>query len=76
MPLYDFRCPQCDAVSEMLVGAHAEPSCPSCGASGLEKLLSHPSAPGRSASFIATARAAAGREGHFSNYALSERPRK
>jgi putative FmdB family regulatory protein len=76
MPLYDFRCPRCDAVTEMLVDVSSKPSCPSCGGGELEKLLSPFATIGRGAALMATARAAAAREGHFSNYAPSERPKK
>jgi len=41
----------------------------------MEKLLSCPAPPGQSAGIIASARAKAAREGHFSNYSPSERPR-
>ena len=42
----------------------------------MEKLVSSPAAPPRSGELIASARTQANREGHFSNYSPSERPRK
>lgn len=40
MPLFDFRCRACGEEFEALVRAPAEPACPSCGATGLDRLLS------------------------------------
>ena len=68
MPLYDFRCPKCAATVELLVRSDAQPPCPACGASPMEKLVSKPAAPGQSAELVRSARAQAKREGHFSNY--------
>jgi len=68
MPIYDFRCGTCSHVVELLVRADASPPCPVCGAAPLEKLASRPSPPGRSAGLAASARAAAKREGHLSNF--------
>ncbi len=76
MPLYDFRCSDCNKTFELLVKTSATPVCPQCGGQNMEKQVSLPAAPGQSAAFIARARAQASREGHFSNYAPSERPRK
>jgi hypothetical protein len=42
----------------------------------MERLLSAPVPSGRSKTLIAGARAQAAREGHFSNYKPSERPRR
>lgn len=66
MPLYDFRCPRCQTVHERLVRADSTPACDTCG-QPLERLVSLPAAPGKSAGMIARARARAAREGHFSN---------
>lgn len=75
MPLYDYRCTQCQQVSELLVSSHATPACPLCGCERMERLISAPQAPGQSAGIIASARRQAAREGHFSHYAKSERPK-
>jgi putative FmdB family regulatory protein len=43
MPLFEYRCEKCDAVSEFLVGVSQEKQviqCPQCGATELTKLLS------------------------------------
>ncbi len=43
MPIYEYQCRQCGAVSEIFfnVGAHSDPLiCSSCGGSELEKKLS------------------------------------
>lgn len=74
MPLYDFHCSTCDKTFELLTKASSTPVCPECGSS-MEKQVSCPTAPGQSAGIIASARSQAAREGHFSNYKPSERPR-
>ncbi|MET0384749.1 MAG: zinc ribbon domain-containing protein [Polyangiales bacterium] len=75
MPLYDYRCPKCQSVSELLVSHTASPTCPQCG-DKLERLLSAPVPPGRTKDLVKRARALAASEGHFSNYAPSERPKR
>jgi putative FmdB family regulatory protein len=76
MPLYDFRCQQCETVSELLIRAGTGAVCPECGSEKLEKLLSAPNATGRTQTFLNNARKVAAAEGHFSNYSRSERPRR
>lgn len=76
MPLFDYRCNACDKTFEMLVRGGTGPSCPACGSAQIEKQISLPAAPGKSAGIISGARRQAAREGHFSNYSRSERPRK
>lgn len=73
MPLHDFRCPRCNQIFELLIRASDLPACPNCGNRELEKLVSTPQAPGRTAGIIANARQRAAREGLFSNYSASER---
>ena len=75
MPLYDFRCQDCDKTFELLIKISDTPMCPECGGASLEKLVSKPAEPGQSAAFLSKARAQAAKEGHFSNYKPSERPR-
>ncbi len=76
MPIYDFRCPHCDRTFELLVGLSEKPFCPECGGDNLQKQVSLPAAPGKSAGILANARSQAAREGHFSHYGRSERPRR
>jgi len=76
MPIYDYRCNNCNKTFELLVRSSSTPACPSCGSLQLEKLLSRPAAPGQTAEIISQARSQAAREGHFSNYKASERPKK
>lgn len=46
MPLYEYRCRDCDEQSEILVKSlESKPKCPECGSSQLEKLLSVIGAP-------------------------------
>jgi putative FmdB family regulatory protein len=73
MPMHDFRCEACEAVFEQLVRASAQPVCPHCGSTALQRLLSRTAPPGKSAGIAASARKAAAREGHFSNYSAAER---
>ena len=68
MPLFDFRCQDCDKTAEMLIRSDTTPSCPACGSTAMQKLISKPAAPGTSADLVRSARAQAQREGHFSNY--------
>lgn len=42
MPLYDFACRDCGAVSELLVRGAAAPACPACGSQALDRQLSLP----------------------------------
>ena len=68
MPLYDYLCKKCDHSFELLVVGDVVPQCPECGSKRLQKLISAPAAPGKSAAVIASARKQAIREGHASNY--------
>lgn len=68
MPLFDFRCSQCDKTVELLIRGNTSPVCPSCGSTAMQKQVSAPAAPGQSAELVRSARAQARREGHFSNY--------
>jgi putative FmdB family regulatory protein len=76
MPLFDFHCKQCDLDFEELVRGSVTPVCPECGSGNVEKRVSLPAQPGKTAGLLARARTQATREGHFSNYAASERPRR
>ncbi len=42
MPIYEYRCRNCNATFEMLVRASTTVICPQCGGSSLDKLLSAP----------------------------------
>jgi len=42
MPIYEYRCRNCSAEFEVLVRAGTIVSCPHCGGSALDKLLSVP----------------------------------
>ncbi len=76
MPIYDYHCKDCDKTFELLLRPSGIPACPACGNQQLEKLLSRTSPPGQTAGIISQARSQAAREGHFSNYKASERPKK
>ncbi len=68
MPLYEYTCKKCDQTFELLVRSSTVPTCPGCGSRRLQKLVSAPTAPGKSAETIAAGRARAAREGHLSHY--------
>jgi putative FmdB family regulatory protein len=76
MPIYDFFCTECEFEFDALVRGTDVPVCPECGSAKVRKLLSIPAAPGKSKDIIARARRQAAQEGHFGNYAASERPRR
>ena len=40
MPLFEYRCPTCDSRFELLIRGSAVPTCPSCGGTSLERMLS------------------------------------
>lgn len=47
MPLYEYACRACEHTFEMLVRAGDRPTCPACGASTLDRLMSVVSVGGR-----------------------------
>jgi putative FmdB family regulatory protein len=78
MPMFDYRCRACGSAFEALVRGSdaAPPACPACGAAGSERCVSAPVAPATYKATLAAGRAAAAREGHFSNYSRAERERR
>ena len=42
MPIYDYRCRDCNTKFEALVSSETYPVCPQCGGASLDKLLSAP----------------------------------
>lgn len=68
MPIFDFICTTCQHGFEALASASRQVVCPACGGTQLQKQVSSPSAPGKSAGIIARGRAAADKAGHFSHY--------
>ncbi len=42
MPLFEYRCTDCQDLFELLVRPSEQPECPACGQANLEKLLSAP----------------------------------
>ena len=75
MPIYDYHCSDCSQEFELLVRSATIPACPACGSGRLDKLPALTAAPGKSAAVLANARSQAAREGHFSHYQASEKPR-
>lgn len=76
MPIFDFHCTDCGKTFELLIRSSAAPACPGCASQRLEKQVSLVARQGSTAGIVASARRQAAREGHFSNYSASERPRK
>ena len=74
MPIFDFHCQACGRTFELLMRTDP-PACPHCGSARVAKQVSAPHAPGRSKEILASARRQAAREGHFSHYSRSEKPR-
>lgn len=68
MPIYDYTCEKCSLTFELLVTAATIPVCPGCDGRKLAKLMSAPTAPGKSAGIMAAGRARAAKEGHTVNY--------
>lgn len=75
MPIFEFCCQACGAMSEQLVLGATKPTCELCGSEQLTKLISAAAPPGRSKALVRSARAQAAREGHLSNYSAAERSR-
>ncbi len=72
MPLYDFHCDKCNKTFELLTKASSTPVCPECGGV-IEKQISRIAPAGKTAGILASARAQASKEGHFSNYSKAEK---
>jgi len=75
MPIYDYHCNDCNKAFELLVKSTTILACPECGSLQLEKQVSLPAAPSKTAGILKRAHTQAAREGHFSNYKASELPR-
>ncbi|MGB0659680.1 MAG: FmdB family zinc ribbon protein [Mangrovicoccus sp.] len=75
MPIYAYHCPSCAADFELLrsMSDTSAPVCPECGGEDATQRVSKPAAFGKSAQRLKEGRAAAAREGHFSNYSAAER---
>lgn len=76
MPIFEFVCTDCNNAFEVLLRGAEEAVCPACQGRRLQKQISLPAPQGKSKSLVAGARRQAAREGHFSNYASSELPRR
>ncbi len=72
MPIYDYRCKDCNKTFDLLIRSDTVAACPECGSQQLEKLVSVLAPHGKTAGILKQARTHAAREGHFSNYKKSE----
>lgn len=72
MPLFSYRCQPCGHEFETLVRGDDKPACPACGAADLQKQVARIAPDSKLKSVIADGRAAAAKEGHFSNYSKGE----
>jgi putative FmdB family regulatory protein len=73
MPLYDYRCPACQAEFELLVRSSTVPACPHCGATTLARAVSRIAPAGKIEAIRMSNRRQAAREGHFSHLSTAER---
>ncbi|TAK94742.1 MAG: zinc ribbon domain-containing protein [Aquabacterium sp.] len=73
MPIYEYHCPTCDKRFELLVRSSTIAACPQCGSTAVDKCVSAPQPPSKSAGIIKRARQRAAAEGHFSNSSQAER---
>ena len=71
VPIHDYTCTKCKHNFELLVMPSTVPACPSCGSTRLQKLISAPIAPGKSAAIMTAGRARAAKAGHTSHYKRS-----
>ncbi len=72
MPIYEYRCKDCNKTFDLLIRASTVPACPECGSGQLEKLVSLLAPHAKTADILKRARSQASSEGHFSNYRKSE----
>lgn len=75
MPLFDFRCPACEVTFELLVRSSIVPACPHCGSQTLDRQVARIAPAATTPGLLRNARKVAMKEGHFSNYKPSERPK-
>lgn len=75
MPLHDFRCTACQAEFERLVRGTTAPTCPHCGSTALDKLVSPLAPAGKIEAIRLSNRRAADAAGHFNHYSPGERAR-
>lgn len=73
MPLFEYQCKACHHHFELLVRSTTTPTCPTCGSLDLDKCITAPAPPGKSAAIIKANRKRAAAEGHLSNYSPAER---
>jgi putative FmdB family regulatory protein len=72
MPMYEYHCPACDKQFEMLVRSSTVVACPHCGSTVVDKCVTAPHPPSKSAAIIKARRKAAAAEGHLSNYSKAD----
>jgi putative FmdB family regulatory protein len=75
MPLYDYHCTACAADFELLVRANTTPTCPACGSTALDKLVSPIAPAGKIEAIRMAHRRVADHQGLFNHYSPSERAR-
>ncbi|MGC3962848.1 MAG: zinc ribbon domain-containing protein [Rhodocyclaceae bacterium] len=73
MPIYEYRCTQCDSQFELLVRSDTQAACPQCHSQALERQISRIAPASATAKRIAEGRRQAVKEGHFSHYSAAER---
>ncbi|MFT4174322.1 MAG: zinc ribbon domain-containing protein [Rhodocyclaceae bacterium] len=73
MPIYEYRCTQCDTHFELLVRSDTHAACPQCRSEALARQVSRIAPASATARRIADGRRQAVKEGHFSHYSAAER---
>jgi putative FmdB family regulatory protein len=73
MPMYEYHCKSCQSEFERLVRTGTVPTCPQCGASDLERVVSRIAPAGKIEAIRASNRRLAASQGHFSNFSAAER---
>lgn len=72
MPLHDYHCTACQADFEQLVRSTTVPTCPQCGSTALQRVISRIAPAGKIEAIRMSNRRAAAREGHFSHFSRAE----
>lgn len=72
MPIHDFHCTACQAEFEQLVRSSTVPTCPHCGSTTLQRLVSRIAPGGKIEAIRMSNRRAAAAAGHFSHFSPGE----
>lgn len=76
MPLYAYKCQNCDTTFELLIDSSEAPACPACGGGALLRQLSRISREIKYPAIARSWRQAAASSGDISNFSAAERAMK